>query len=148
MRKLVENLRLDEGTSGVAQRGLFRVFRGGRCPNDDGSHARSGVQAEGEDPYRPWLRTKADLWTRYKESGERDPRNELIEGFLPFVSYIAERLLAKLPKHIELDDLCSAGIFGLIDAIDGYDIDRGIKFETYATVRIRGSILDELRSTD
>jgi RNA polymerase sigma factor for flagellar operon FliA len=64
------------------------------------------------------------------------------------VRYIAERVLAKLPQNIELDDLTSAGIFGLMDAVNGFDLSRGVKFETYCTTRIRGAILDELRSLD
>jgi len=64
------------------------------------------------------------------------------------VKYTAERLYSKLPDKIELDDLISAGIFGLMDAIDAFDPERGVKFETYCSPRIRGSILDELRSMD
>jgi len=75
-------------------------------------------------------------------------RNELIERHYPLVRYIAERLLQTLPKSIELDDLISAGQFGLMDAIRGFDPDRGIKFKTYCSTRIRGSILDQLRSQD
>ncbi len=75
-------------------------------------------------------------------------RNGLIERYHPLVRYIAERLLQTLPKSIELDDLISAGLFGLMDAIRGFDPDRGIKFKTYCSTRIRGSILDQLRSQD
>jgi RNA polymerase sigma factor for flagellar operon FliA len=71
-----------------------------------------------------------------------------MERHLPLVRYIAERLLQTLPKSIELDDLVSAGLFGLMDAIRGFDADRGIKFKTYCSTRIRGSILDQLRSQD
>ncbi len=89
-----------------------------------------------------------DVWRGYKRTGDQILRNQLIERYLPLVRYISERLLMSLPKSIELDDLHSAGIFGLMDAIDGFDLDRGIKFKTYCTTRIRGSILDELRSQD
>lgn len=75
-------------------------------------------------------------------------RNVLMERHFPLVKYIAERLLQTLPKSIELDDLVSAGLFGLMDAIRGFDPERGIKFKTYCTTRIRGSILDQLRSQD
>jgi len=75
-------------------------------------------------------------------------RNVLMERHFPLVKYIAERLLQTLPKSIELDDLVSAGLFGLMDAIRGFDPTRGIKFKTYCTTRIRGSILDQLRSQD
>jgi RNA polymerase sigma factor FliA len=88
------------------------------------------------------------VWREFKETGDERLRNILIERYLPLVRYIAERLLAKLPQNIELDDLTSAGIFGLMDAVKGFDINRGVKFETYCTTRIRGAILDELRSLD
>ncbi|MBI4574761.1 MAG: FliA/WhiG family RNA polymerase sigma factor [Planctomycetes bacterium] len=88
------------------------------------------------------------LWRKYKKSPDEQTRNELMEEYLPLVKYIAERLLVKLPQNVELDDLQQAGIFGLMDAIDGFDIHRGVKFETYCTTRIRGAILDELRSLD
>ncbi|MFT7671117.1 MAG: RNA polymerase sigma factor for flagellar operon FliA [Planctomycetota bacterium] len=98
-----------------------------------------------------------DLWLYYvaaKEKGEKGKprieaiRNELMERHLPLVRYIADRLLQTLPKSIELDDLVSAGLFGLMDAIRGFDLARGIKFKTYCSTRIRGSILDQLRSQD
>lgn len=90
----------------------------------------------------------AQIWRTYKATGDGNLRNVLLETHLPLVRMIAERLLQTLPKSIELDDLTSAGIFGLLDAIDGFDLERGIKFKTYCTTRIRGSILDELRSQD
>jgi RNA polymerase sigma factor for flagellar operon FliA len=89
-----------------------------------------------------------DVWIRFKANGDQGLRNILIERYLPLVKYIAERLLAKLPQNIELDDLTSAGVFGLMDAVHGFDLSRGVKFETYCTTRIRGAILDELRSLD
>ncbi len=89
-----------------------------------------------------------DVWREYKKTGAEDLRNQLIVRYLPLVKYISERLLMSLPKSIELEDLQSSGVFGLMDAIDGFDLDRGIKFKTYCTTRIRGSILDELRSQD
>ena len=96
-----------------------------------------------------------EIWAHYqiakgKGDGQRleTIRNVLMERHFPLVKYIAERLLQTLPKSIELDDLVSAGLFGLMDAIRGFDPDRGIKFKTYCTTRIRGSILDQLRSQD
>jgi len=89
-----------------------------------------------------------EIWQIYKKTKDENLRNVLIEKHMPLVKYISERLLLTLPKSIELDDLISAGVFGLMDAIDGFDIERGIKFKTYCTTRIRGSILDELRSQD
>lgn len=88
------------------------------------------------------------VWLEYKETAKEKLRNILIERYLPLVKYIAERVLVKLPQNVELDDLYSAGIFGLMDAVDGYDLERGVKFETYCTTRIRGSILDALRALD
>lgn len=88
------------------------------------------------------------IWKTYKKTGDENLRNILVEHHFPLVRYIAERLLQTLPKSIELDDLISAGTFGLLDAIRGFDLKRGIKFKTYCSTRIRGSILDELRSQD
>ena len=90
----------------------------------------------------------AALWRRYKASGDPDVRNQLIETYLPLVRYIAERVAAKLPRNVAVDDLASAGIFGLIDAIDGFDMGREVKFETYCSTRVKGAILDELRTLD
>jgi RNA polymerase sigma factor for flagellar operon FliA len=88
------------------------------------------------------------LWRDYAKNGNPALRNELMEMYLPVVQFIAERLLLTLPRSIDVDDLKSAGVFGLMDAIDGFDIDRAIKFKTYCSTRIRGAILDELRSQD
>ena len=88
------------------------------------------------------------VWKTYKKTRDDNLRNILIEHHMPLVRMIAERVLQTLPKSIELDDLSSAGTFGLMDAINGFDLTRGIKFKTYCTTRIRGSILDELRSQD
>jgi len=89
-----------------------------------------------------------DIWRKYKQTKDDESRNILAEHYLPLVKYTAERIWAKLPKEVELDDLKSAGVFGLFDAIDSFDLKRGVKFETYCTARVRGSILDELRSLD
>jgi RNA polymerase sigma factor for flagellar operon FliA len=77
-----------------------------------------------------------------------EKRNEMIVEHLPLVKYIAARIAGRLPSHVEVDDLVNAGILGLIDAIDKYDPTRKIKFKTYAEFRIRGAIIDELRSLD
>ncbi len=89
-----------------------------------------------------------DIWTQYKESPNQDLRNILLEKYLPLVRYVAERLSHSLPSFVDVDDLASMGIFGLFDAIDRFDPTMGVKFKTYAMNRIRGSILDELRSLD
>lgn len=88
------------------------------------------------------------VWPEYKKVGTEELRNKLMEHYLPLVKYNAERIYAKLPDEVDVDDLMSAGIFGLMDAIDAFDLDRGVKFETYCAPRIRGAILDELRSMD
>lgn len=75
-------------------------------------------------------------------------RNTLIEHYLPFVKYTAERVHSRLPKNVVLDDIISAGILGLIDAIDKFDPVRAVKFETYCVRRIKGSILDDIRKSD
>jgi RNA polymerase sigma factor for flagellar operon FliA len=88
------------------------------------------------------------IWVEFKKKPNDAQRNELMEIYLPLVRYIAERISIKLPKNVDVDDLSSAGIFGLMDAINGFSLERGVKFETYCTTRIRGAILDELRSLD
>ncbi len=91
----------------------------------------------------------AALWQEYKADQTSQPkRNRLIEVYLPLVKYNAERVWAKLPEGVDLNDLISAGVFGLMDAIDAFDLSRGVKFETYCVPRIRGAMLDELRTMD
>ncbi|HVX63058.1 MAG TPA: sigma-70 family RNA polymerase sigma factor, partial [Pirellulales bacterium] len=94
-----------------------------------------------EDVGQLWQAFKADL-------SNQELRNRLIEIYLPLVKYHGERVWSRLPDGVELDDLISAGVFGLMDAIDAYDLSRGVKFETYCVSRIRGAMLDELRSMD
>lgn len=89
-----------------------------------------------------------DVWIEYKQTKTEALRNILMENYLHLVRYNAERIHVKLPDEVELDDLMSAGIFGLMDAIAAFDMERGVKFETYCAPRIRGAILDELRSMD
>lgn len=88
------------------------------------------------------------VWDQFHETRADEHRNALMKHYMYLVRYTAERLYTKLPDKVELDDLISAGVFGLMDAIDAFDPDRGVKFETYCSPRIRGSILDELRSMD
>ncbi len=90
----------------------------------------------------------AEMWRGYKSSGDADTRERLILQYAPLVRYVAGRVGVGLPASVEQGDLVSYGVFGLIDAIEKYDLDRGIKFETYAINRIRGAIIDELRSFD
>ena len=88
------------------------------------------------------------IWEQFHKTGDDHYRNLLMEHYRNLVKYCAERLHSKLPDKVELDDLISAGIFGLMDAIDKFDPLVGVKFETYCAPRIKGSILDELRSMD
>ena len=91
----------------------------------------------------------AQLWDGYKlDPNNQDIRNRLVEQYLPLVKYNGERIWSRLPEGVELDDLISAGVFGLMDAIDAFDLSRGVKFETYCVPRIRGAMLDELRTMD
>jgi RNA polymerase sigma factor for flagellar operon FliA len=90
----------------------------------------------------------AELWREYKATGEERLRERLILHYSPLVKYVAGRVGVGLPPNIEQADLVSYGIFGLIDAIQKFDLERAIKFETYAISRIKGAIIDELRSID
>ena len=90
----------------------------------------------------------AELWLAYREHATRDRRDRLILHYSPLVKYVAGRMAVGLPHNVEQSDLVSYGIFGLIDAIEKFDPERGFKFETYAISRIKGAILDELRSID
>src|SRR5262249_33091141 len=89
-----------------------------------------------------------ELWREFKERPTTPLRNRLLERYLPLVKYNAERIWQRLPEGVDLDDLISAGVFGLMDAIDAFDLTRGVKFETYCVPRIRGAMLDELRTMD
>ena len=88
------------------------------------------------------------LWKDYKKKGTTEARERLILHYSPLVKFVAGRVAAGLPQNIEQSDLVSYGIFGLIDAIDKFEVERGFKFETYAISRIKGAIIDELRSID
>ncbi len=91
----------------------------------------------------------AIVWQEYKaDPTNKALRNRLVEEYLPLVKYNGERIWSRLPDGVELDDLISAGVFGLMDAINAFDMSRGVKFETYCVPRIRGAMLDELRSMD
>lgn len=89
-----------------------------------------------------------EVWERYRAAPDEPTRNYLMEKFLPLVRYNAERIHTRLPDEVDIEDLMSAGIFGLMDAIEAFDLARKVKFETYCAPRIRGAILDELRSMD
>jgi RNA polymerase sigma factor for flagellar operon FliA len=89
-----------------------------------------------------------DLWQAYRTERTPEVKAKLIEAYFPLVRYIAERLASTLPASVDVDDLTSMGTFGLIEAIDRFDITRGFQFKTYCTARVRGAILDSLRTND
>jgi RNA polymerase sigma factor for flagellar operon FliA len=88
------------------------------------------------------------VWNEYKAGASQEARDRLIVHYSPLVKYVAGRVSVGLPQNIEQTDLISYGIFGLIDAIEKFDPERNIKFETYAIARIKGAIIDELRAID
>lgn len=89
-----------------------------------------------------------ELWRSYKVSGDERLREQLILHYSPLVKYVAGRVSVGLPSNVEQADFVSSGVFGLIDAIEKFDPERSIKFETYAITRIRGAMIDELRALD
>jgi RNA polymerase sigma factor for flagellar operon FliA len=116
-----------------------------RIPGLDVPAPTSGLRVPsqgGEDP-----KVEA-LWRRYKAAGTDPVREELILHYSPLVKHVAARVRVGLPPNVDAGDCVSYGIFGLIDAIEKFDPERGIRFEPYAMRRIRGAILDELRALD
>lgn len=107
-----------------------------------------GARISTEDLNRLEAMPMKKVWRDYQKSHDMTIRNFLIEKFLHLVRYNAERIYSRLPAEVEIDDLMSAGLFGLVDAIDDFDLAREVKFETYSAQRIRGAILDELRMMD
>ncbi len=89
-----------------------------------------------------------DLWRRYKDDGDQRARERLVLAYAPLVKYVAGRMSSGLPAHVEEADLISYGLLGLISAIERFDPGRDIRFETFAITRVKGSIIDELRSLD
>src|SRR5215218_2927543 len=89
-----------------------------------------------------------DLWRRYKSTGDEQARERLVVAYSPLVKYVSGRMASGLPAHVEEADLISYGLVGLISAIQRFEPEREIKFETYAITRIKGAIIDELRSLD
>ncbi|HLE38761.1 MAG TPA: FliA/WhiG family RNA polymerase sigma factor [Acidimicrobiia bacterium] len=98
--------------------------------------------------HEPTAQEIGGLWARFKESADPSAREGLIIHFSPLVKFVAGRVGVGLPRNVEQSDLISYGMFGLIDAIDKFEPERNIKFETYAVNRIKGAILDELRALD
>ena len=92
--------------------------------------------------------SKEKLWDEYKKNRSQELREQIIIEYAPLVKLVAGRLNMYLGYNVEYEDLVSYGIFGLIDAIDKFDMTKDVKFETYASLRIRGSILDQIRKMD
>ncbi|GAB3510164.1 FliA/WhiG family RNA polymerase sigma factor [Amycolatopsis cihanbeyliensis] len=105
----------------------------GTSGNSGGSEVEAGIQA---------------LWQQFAHSPQQRIRDRLVLHYAPLVKYVAGRVGTGLPTHVDVGDLIQSGIFGLVDAIEKFDPDRGLRFETYAMQRIRGAILDDLRSQD
>lgn len=91
---------------------------------------------------------KNKLWEEYSRRRTAEVREKLIIEYAPLVKIVAGRLSMYLGYNVEYDDLVGYGVFGLIDAIDKFDYGKGIKFETYASLRIRGAVLDQIRKMD
>ena len=89
-----------------------------------------------------------DLWRAYRDEPTAERRERLILRYAPVVKFVAGRMAVGMPNHVDRADLTSYGMFGLLDALEKFDVDAGVKFETYASRRIRGAIVDELRSMD
>lgn len=116
-------------------------------------HTSGSDRAAGPPAARGSVRPKApttleELWSSYKATGDARLREQLILHYSPLVKYVAGRVSVGLPPNVEQADFVSSGIFGLIDAIEKFDPERSIKFETYAITRIRGAMIDELRALD
>lgn len=88
------------------------------------------------------------VWREYRETRSPELRNRLVVQYAPLVKYVAGRVRSGLPQSVDPNDLVSEGIFGLIDAIDKFDLDRGLEFQTYAVPRIKGAMIDALRAAD
>ncbi len=113
-----------------------------------GGQRQNGQGQNGQEAAAQSRSALEELWRSYKETGDQRLREQLILHYSPLVKYVAGRVGVGLPSNVEQADFVSSGVFGLIDAIEKFDIDRAIKFETYAISRIRGAIIDELRALD
>ncbi len=90
----------------------------------------------------------AERWRRYRRDGEREVRDQLVLAYSPIVKHVAGRIASRMPAHVDLADLVAYGLAGLIEAVERYDPARGVKFESFAGLRIRGAIIDAMRSLD
>ncbi|MGE9693849.1 MULTISPECIES: RNA polymerase sigma factor WhiG [unclassified Streptomyces] len=114
----------------------------------DSDSAAASPAAGGDSVQRRAPQSVDELWRMYKTTGDARLREQLILHYSPLVKYVAGRVSVGLPPNVEQADFVSSGVFGLIDAIEKFDIERSIKFETYAITRIRGAMIDELRALD
>jgi RNA polymerase sigma factor for flagellar operon FliA len=90
----------------------------------------------------------AKLWDEFRRTRDPKIKNVLSEEYFPIVRYVAEKMIERLPHNVQVEDLVGAGVFGLFDAVEKFDLSRGVKFETYCVGRVRGAMLDELRHMD
>ncbi len=97
---------------------------------------------------QPAITTENDLWRQYKTHGDSNAREQLIVHHLKLVNYIAGRMAMRVPSSVSEDDLLGWGVLGLMDAIEKFDPNQNIKFATYAAFRVRGAIIDQIRSLD
>jgi len=96
----------------------------------------------------PELKSEDELWQKYRKTKDPSIRETFIRQYAPLVKYVAGKVAMGMPHNVEFDDLVGYGVFGLMDAIDKYDLEKNVKFKTYAVTRIRGAIFDELRQID
>ena len=99
-------------------------------------------------PHAPKAIVLAEHWRRYRRDGEREVRDQLVLAYSPIVKHVAGRIASRMPPHVDLADLVAYGLAGLIEAVERYDPARGVKFESFAGLRIRGAIIDAMRSLD
>ncbi|GGM39739.1 hypothetical protein GCM10012275_08270 [Longimycelium tulufanense] len=139
-----DEVRAEPAPSGAAQDDSEPVRSAAAAPPASGERAGSGDQ---RSPHEVEAGIVA-LWRAYGRSGEHALRDRLVLHYAPLVKYVAGRVGTGLPSHVDVADLVQSGIFGLVDAIEKFEPERGLKFETYAMQRIRGAILDDLRAQD
>ncbi len=108
----------------------------------------STVRRNGKRGTPTAAQAREELWSKFLRTRWKKHRNLLIEVYLPLVRSVAEQVAGRLPRSIDPEDLMSAGVFGLLQSVENFDPDRGTKFETFCRMRIRGAMLDELRSQD
>lgn len=107
-----------------------------------------GLDRDDDEPPVKTLGPVDELWAEFKSTGSPRARDELIVHYAPLVKYVAARVAIGLPNNVDQEDLASSGILGLMEAVNKFEPDRGFKFESYAAARIRGAIIDDLRSLD